>query len=94
MASMHQHPSARPPMPAVARILARYDRPALEGFISVAIGLLDVIDGDCDVELNGDEAEFNGDEIDYSVAGWLPGQHGADCEDREDDDAGEDDDGV
>lgn len=44
-------------MPAVTRILSRFDRPELEGFIAVAIGLLDVLDGDPDVELNGDELD-------------------------------------
>lgn len=57
MATAILHPAAMPPMPAVARILARYDRPSLEGFISVAIGLLDVLDGDPDVEANGDELD-------------------------------------
>lgn len=35
-----------PPMPAVARILARYDRDKLSAFISVAIDLLDTLAGD------------------------------------------------
>lgn len=55
--TLHHHPAAPPPMPAVARILARFDRPRLEGFIAVAIGLLDVLDGDPDEEANGDEAD-------------------------------------
>lgn len=37
-------PGIMPPMPAVARILARYDRTKLEAFIAVAIDLLDVLD--------------------------------------------------
>jgi len=45
------------PMPAVMRTLAQFDRTSLEGFISVAIGLLDVLDGDQDIELNGDEQD-------------------------------------
>jgi hypothetical protein len=44
-------------MPAVARILSQFDRPKLEGFIAVAIGLLDVLDGDPDEEANGDELD-------------------------------------
>ena len=43
-------PNAVPPMPAVARILARYDRLQLEAFLSVAIDLLDTMDGDPDAE--------------------------------------------
>ena len=38
------------PMPAVARILARYDRAKLEAFLSVAIDLLDTLDGEPDIE--------------------------------------------
>lgn len=43
-------PNQVPPMPAVARILSRYDRAKLEAFVSVAIDLLDVLDGDPDLE--------------------------------------------
>lgn len=41
-------PGAPPPMPAVSRILARFDRPQVEGFIAVAIELLDALDGPAD----------------------------------------------
>ena len=34
------------PMPAVARILARFEREQLAGFIAIAIDLLDTFDGD------------------------------------------------
>jgi hypothetical protein len=37
-------------MPAVARILSRYERGELAAFVSVAIDLLDVLDGDADIE--------------------------------------------
>lgn len=50
------HFPAPAPMPAVARILARYDRDKLEAFLSVAIDLLDTLDGDCDAE-DDDPAE-------------------------------------
>ena len=50
------------PMPAVMRTLAQFDRTSLEGFISVAIGLLDVVDGDPEMELNGDESDHTGSE--------------------------------
>lgn len=43
-------PNTMPPMPAVARILARFDRPQIEAFLAVAIDLLDTIDGDPDAE--------------------------------------------
>lgn len=50
MGIMIPHPSAQPPMPAVAAILARYDRKKLAGFIEIAISLLDTLDGDTEAE--------------------------------------------
>lgn len=41
---------AVPPMPAVARILSRFDRWQVEGFIAVALDLLDTFDGEADFE--------------------------------------------
>ena len=41
---------ATPPMPAVARILARFERVQLAGFIAVALDLIDTLDGDPDLE--------------------------------------------
>ena len=41
---------ATPPMPAVARILARFERDQLAGFIAVALDLIDTLDGDPDME--------------------------------------------
>ncbi len=69
MATTFRHPSALPPMPAVARILSQFDRPQLAGFIEVAIGLLDGADGDPDVELNGDETDGNASEDDFMYHG-------------------------
>lgn len=43
-------PGTIPHMPAVARILARHDRDHLAAFIAVAIDLLDVLEGDPDLE--------------------------------------------
>lgn len=57
---------ATPRMPAVARILARYDREKLEAFISVAIDLLDALDPNPDVELNGDELDGSMGEDDFN----------------------------
>ena len=39
-----------PPMPAVARILARFERDQLAGFVAVALDLIDTLDGDPDFE--------------------------------------------
>jgi hypothetical protein len=49
--SVYQHPTAAiAPPAAVMRVLQQFDRSELEGFISIAIGLLDVADGDADEE--------------------------------------------
>ncbi len=45
------------PPAAVSRVLSRFDRPALEGFIAVALDLLDLADGDADMEEAGDEQD-------------------------------------
>ena len=79
------------PLPAVMRTLAQFDRPALEGFISVAIGLLDVVDGDPDNELNGDETDHNHSEecfIEHRYAngpGCIVGDPDAEHDGREQD---------
>ena len=39
------------------RMLARYDRAKVEAFVEISISLLDLIDGDPDIELNGDELD-------------------------------------
>lgn len=44
------HPRAIPPMPAVARILSRFDREAIEHFVEIAIDLADALDGDAEAE--------------------------------------------
>lgn len=65
MNALIQHPRAIPPMPAVARILSRFDRQQLEGFIAVAIDLADALDGDPDIEPNGDELDGSMGEDDF-----------------------------
>lgn len=45
------------PPAAVSRVLSRFDRPALEAFIAVALDLLDLADGDSDLEETGDEQD-------------------------------------
>ncbi len=56
-------PGTIPPMPAVARILGRYDRSQVEAFIAVAIDLLDVLDGEPDVEDDDPSGQCDEDEI-------------------------------
>ncbi len=79
-------PGAMPPMPAVARILARHDRQHLAAFIAVAIDLCDAMDGDIEAEpvtwteavevrsqglILPDDSELAGDEAD---TGWIEWQ--------------------
>lgn len=83
-------PGTFPPMPAVARILARHDRGKLAAFVTVAIDLLDVMDGDDDAEPATwteagnrnthahlpDDYEQSGDEADTSWTEWpTRGRH-------------------
>lgn len=61
---------ALPPMPAVARILARHDRTSVEAFIAIAIDLLDTFDGSPDTE-DDDPDEVIGDEQDAAWIEWA-----------------------
>ena len=58
--------ATRPPAPAVIAILSRFDRSQLEGFIEIAIELTETLDGDPDIELNGDEADGSLSEDDFN----------------------------
>lgn len=83
MNALIQHPRAMLPMPAVARILSRFDRRQLEGFIAVAIDIADALDGDPEAEGASwtedmraeaslhlpDDCEANGDEEDDDPQG-------------------------
>ncbi len=71
---------AAPPMPAVARILARYDRPQLEAFLSIAIDLLDTMDPDPDGEDDGTAEDSDPAEDDDPDTGVEDGPKGFDPE--------------
>ena len=58
------------PPAAITRVLSRFDRDQLAGFITVAIDLLDVAAGDPDLEDGGDD-ELTGDEGDASFPEWA-----------------------
>ena len=58
-------PFAPPPPAAVSRLLGEFDRAQIEAFIEVAIRLVDLADGDSDVELNGDELDGINSEDDF-----------------------------
>ncbi len=102
-------PGTIPPMPAVARILARYDRDKLEAFIAVAIDLIDTLDGPLDPDTpdyrpctdglpgDPDEAEHAGDERDLSWPNRIAQERlglNMGTEDDEADDFGARDDGY
>ncbi|TWH95285.1 hypothetical protein IQ35_01541 [Sphingobium wenxiniae] len=85
------HPSRQPvPPAAISRVLSRFSRSELEGFVAVAIDLLDLMDGDPDLEDNHD-GDDQGDQswIEWHMArgsqNILPGH-----EDDEDADPAED----
>ena len=55
---LHNLPFTDAPPPAVMRVLSRFDRAQIEGFVEVAIGLMDLADPDPDAEPDGDEGEL------------------------------------
>ena len=83
------------PPAAVTRVLTRFDRADLASFIAVAIDLLDVADGDTDIEENGDEGDHSFAECEsgYAIAFDGPGcpiadpggSHNGHDDDEEDD---------
>ncbi len=79
-----------PPPAAVSRILSTFSRDHLEGFIAVALDLLDLADGDPDFQqADGDELDCNAAEDDFcDHSGWK-GEAGCPVADPgEDDDPG------
>lgn len=80
-------------MPAVARVLGRFDRDHLAGFIAVAIDLADALDGDPDLE-EDDHSGVN-DEDGVNVAtnyvGVTTGERPGDDDDAEPEEADETD---
>jgi hypothetical protein len=59
-----EHFMPQPPA-AITRVLAAFNRKTLEGFITVAIDLLDFAAGDPDMEANGDEEDGTRGEDDF-----------------------------
>lgn len=57
MGALTRAPFIPAPPAAVTRMLSRFDRRQLAGFITVAIDLLDFADGDPDLEPIGDETD-------------------------------------
>lgn len=63
------------PAAPLMRMLSRFDRTKVEAFVEISISLLDLIDGDADLEENGD-LEPAGDERDAAWIEWhTRGRH-------------------
>lgn len=58
-----QHFAVVPPA-AISRVLASFSRNELAGFVSVAIDLMDLVDGDSDLEEVGAEDSFQSHDCD------------------------------
>ena len=67
---------ATPPMPAVARILARFEREQLAGFIAVALELIDTLDGDTDAEEDDPPGQCDEDEVNTALELAISGAPG------------------
>ena len=69
------HPAAQPSPPAaISRILSRFTRAELEGFVAVAIDLMDLVDGEADAEDGNDlEDDFTLTEYAKGFGGRGPG---------------------
>ena len=68
-------PGIIPPMPAVARVLARFDRDKIASAIEVMIALLDMYDGDTDME----DASDLEDDFALSPVALLNAANGPGC---------------
>lgn len=55
------------PAAPLMRLLGSFDRLKVEAFAEISIALLDLIDGDCDIEDADADREPNGDELDGSM---------------------------
>lgn len=74
MGAPNRAPFIPAPPAAITRVLSRFDRDQLAGFITVAIDLLDLSDGDNDIEANGDELDGTASEDDFyphTNNGWF-----------------------
>lgn len=70
------------PAAPIMRLLSRFDRQKVEAFAEVSIALLDLIDGDCDLEDDDPCGQCDEDEINTGLrVSWANGEHpaGAGC---------------
>jgi hypothetical protein len=63
-------------MPAVVRILDRYERPKIEAFLAIAIDLLDTFDGDADAEDDDPAGQCDEDGINTDLERAFSGSPG------------------
>jgi len=61
------------PPAAISRVLATFDRDQIEAFIEVAIGLLDLADGDIDLEDATDAEDEGLSPLAIAIASEAPG---------------------
>lgn len=66
------------PATPIMRMLARFDRPKVEAFAEISIALLDLIDGDPDLEDSDEDGQCSEDEISTNLHAQWAG--GAGCE--------------
>lgn len=83
---------ATPPLVAVARILGRFDRQTLEAFLTVAVDLLDITDGDPDLENATDLEDDHALSPQATGYDTAPGCPASDTGELDDDDHGIEDD--
>jgi hypothetical protein len=68
------------------RMLARFDRPKVEAFAEISIALLDLIDGDPDLEEDDDPGQCTEDEVSTNLEALWNGRPGCAISDPEEDD--------
>ncbi len=81
MARIETFPAVPPA--AISRVLATFDRAQLEGFIAVAIDLLDLADGDPDLEEDDDPGQCTEDEINTNLQARIGGGSGCTISDSD-----------
>lgn len=76
--SARNNPRYFTPVPSLGLVFSSRDRKALAAFVEAAINLMDVLDGEDDLELNGDEADHNQAEDDFCK--WRKKGEGPGCD--------------
>lgn len=69
------------PAAPLMRMLARFDRPKVEAFAEISIALLDLIDGDPDLEDSHEDGQCSEDEISTNLHAQWGGGPGCEISD-------------